>query len=200
MIYIIRSCTQAIHIHVVHEKIANKFSYDGGSKEKANYDRRLLWYKESTNEAPNKKGKSGATFMTITNGAAIKTETKAVAKEANTDKYPANSNAKDVYSKNLSSNLRTLLSLELETIDDSWFPHLMDEFKKPYFVKLKQFVTKEQADHTVFPPAKDIYSWTRLTPFNKVKVVIIGQDPYHNFNQAHGLAFSVKPLHQHHRH
>ncbi|CAI4894683.1 AFH_G0040750.mRNA.1.CDS.1 [Saccharomyces cerevisiae] len=149
--------------------------------------------KKSTNEAPNKKGKSGATFMTITNGAAIKTETKAVAKEANTDKYPANSNAKDVYSKNLSSNLRTLLSLELETIDDSWFPHLMDEFKKPYFVKLKQFVTKEQADHTVFPPAKDIYSWTRLTPFNKVKVVIIGQDPYHNFNQAHGLAFSVKP-------
>ncbi|CCD23752.1 uracil-DNA glycosylase NDAI_0C00910 [Naumovozyma dairenensis CBS 421] len=86
-----------------------------------------------------------------------------------------------------------LLSCELDTIEDTWFRHLIEEFKKPYFLNLKQFILNEQAKYEVFPPAKDIYSWTRLTPFDKVKVVIIGQDPYHNDNQAHGLAFSVKP-------
>ncbi|EDO17668.1 hypothetical protein Kpol_1004p43 [Vanderwaltozyma polyspora DSM 70294] len=96
------------------------------------------------------------------------------------------------FRESLSSMLDSLLSLELETIEDSWFVELEEEFKKPYFVKLKQFVTSEQKSQTVFPIPKDIYSWSRLTPFDKVKVVIIGQDPYHNFNQAHGLAFSVK--------
>lgn len=85
-----------------------------------------------------------------------------------------------------------LLTLELETIDPSWLSRLENEFKKPYFTSLKQFITNEQTKHTVFPPEKDIYSWSRLTPFNKVRIVIIGQDPYHNYNQAHGLAFSVK--------
>ena len=144
--------------------------------------------KKSTIEAPNKKVKTSATFTSIAKDAA----TKEVVKETTANKVSLDSDAKGTFSKNLSTNLRSLLLLELQTIDDSWFPHLMDEFKKPYFVKLKQFVNKEQADHTVFPPPNDIYSWTRLTPFDKVKVVIIGQDPYHNYNQAHGLAFSVK--------
>lgn len=93
----------------------------------------------------------------------------------------------------LSPFLRKLLELEIESIESSWFKHLQEEFRKPYFVKLKQFVSREQKEHTVFPPAQDIYSWSRLTPFDQVKVVIIGQDPYHNHNQAHGLAFSVRP-------
>lgn len=103
-----------------------------------------------------------------------------------------NSNFKEKFALALSSVLKDLLSIELTTMEDTWFEHLSQEFKKPYFIKLKQFVNKEQAAHPVFPPPNDIYSWTRLTPFEDVRVVIIGQDPYHNFNQAHGLAFSVK--------
>ncbi|GCE97897.1 uracil DNA glycosylase [Zygosaccharomyces mellis] len=101
--------------------------------------------------------------------------------------------SKEEFQKTLSSMLSDLLLLEIDNIELSWFLHLQSEFKKPYFVKLKQFVKKEQKEHTVFPPPVDIYSWTRLTPFDQVRVVIIGQDPYHNYNQAHGLAFSVKP-------
>lgn len=100
---------------------------------------------------------------------------------------------KEQFKGTLSSMLLDLLSLEIDNIESSWFEQLQGEFKKPYFVKLKQFVKREQKEHTVFPPPEDIYSWSRLTPFHQVKVVIIGQDPYHNHNQAHGLAFSVKP-------
>lgn len=103
------------------------------------------------------------------------------------------SEIKKTFSANLDEKVRSLLNLELLTMDDSWFNKLQSEFTKPYFQNLKEFVGKEQATHTVFPPPRDIYSWSRLTPFDKVKVVIIGQDPYHNFDQAHGLAFSVKP-------
>lgn len=99
---------------------------------------------------------------------------------------------KKKFKESLSGYLQTLLAMEIDTIDPSWFVHLKEEFKKPYFVKLKQFVTKEQQEYTVFPPAQDVYSWSRLTPFDKVRVVIIGQDPYHNYNQAHGMAFSVR--------
>lgn len=99
---------------------------------------------------------------------------------------------KEELSATLDDKTRSLLDLELSTMEDSWFNKLKEEFVKPYFLELKQFVQREQASNTVFPPPGDIYSWSRLTPFDKVKVVIIGQDPYHNFNQAHGLAFSVK--------
>lgn len=102
------------------------------------------------------------------------------------------SDVKKEFASSLSTMLKDTLDLELKTIESTWFKHLSQEFKKPYFIKLKQFVNKEQATQTVFPPPNDIYSWTRLTPFEDVRVVIIGQDPYHNFNQAHGLAFSVK--------
>lgn len=97
------------------------------------------------------------------------------------------------FKNGLSKDLLPILELEINSIEKTWFDHLQNEFKKPYFVDLKSFVTKEEQSQTIFPPPNDIYSWSRLTPFDKVKVVIIGQDPYHNHNQAHGLAFSVKP-------
>ncbi|KAJ2828623.1 uracil DNA glycosylase [Coemansia erecta] len=83
--------------------------------------------------------------------------------------------------------------LELETIDPSWLQHLQPELLKPYFKKLKQFLTEQHAlKKTIYPPARDVYSWTRFAPFDRVKVVILGQDPYHGPGQAHGLAFSVQ--------
>lgn len=101
---------------------------------------------------------------------------------------------KKKWAESLTKRQRELLDLEINTIDDSWFPILYHEFTKPYFLNLKEFLSQEKSNkQVVFPPAEDIYSWTRLTPFDKVKVVILGQDPYHNYNQAHGLAFSVKP-------
>lgn len=96
--------------------------------------------------------------------------------------------------QSLTPHQRAMLELEIETIDDSWLPVLHTELTKPYFIKLKEFLAQEKKSNAqIFPPENDIYSWTRLTPFDKVKVVILGQDPYHNVNQAHGLAFSVKP-------
>ncbi|KAF9535481.1 uracil-DNA glycosylase-like protein [Crepidotus variabilis] len=76
---------------------------------------------------------------------------------------------------------------------DSWHDVLEPEFKKPYFVQLKKFLLGECTAHKVFPKIDDIYSWSRLCPLDQVKVVILGQDPYHDDNQAHGLSFSVLP-------
>ena len=67
------------------------------------------------------------------------------------------------------------------------------EFRKPYYAKLYQFVNDEYNNGQVFPPANDIFNAFHYTPLSQVKVVIIGQDPYHNVGQAHGLCFSVKP-------
>lgn len=93
----------------------------------------------------------------------------------------------------LTNTQKDMLQLEIDTMDPSWFNHVSEELTKPYFLAIKAFLRSEATKKaTIFPPEKDIYSWSRLTPFNKVRVVIIGQDPYHNFNQAHGLAFSVK--------
>lgn len=78
-------------------------------------------------------------------------------------------------------------------IDNDWLEVLGTEFRKPYYKELYQFVKKEYDTTQVFPPADDIFNAFHLTPLNKVKVVIIGQDPYHNVGQAHGLCFSVKP-------
>ncbi|KXN70398.1 uracil-DNA glycosylase [Conidiobolus coronatus NRRL 28638] len=72
-----------------------------------------------------------------------------------------------------------------------WFDILLPEFKKPYFAKLKQALEKKVKQDKVYPPLEQVYSWSKYTPFDKVKVVIIGQDPYHQPGQAHGLAFSV---------
>ena len=65
------------------------------------------------------------------------------------------------------------------------------ESKKEYYIKLKEFVLKEYEQYTCFPPYKNIFHALTITPLNEVKVVILGQDPYHEVNQAHGLAFSV---------
>jgi uracil-DNA glycosylase len=100
---------------------------------------------------------------------------------------------KDEYVGKLTPKQRQLLQLEIDTMEDSWFEALKDEFTKEYFLDLKRFLLTEwKSGTTIFPPQTDIYSWTRLTPIKDVKVLIIGQDPYHNYKQAHGLAFSVK--------
>ncbi|CAA7258738.1 unnamed protein product [Cyclocybe aegerita] len=84
-------------------------------------------------------------------------------------------------------------TLETDTMGESWLEVLKPEFKKPYFTQLKKFLTAENASQTIYPPAANIYSWSRLTPLDQVKVIILGQDPYHNQGQAHGLSFSVLP-------
>ncbi|KAG9318196.1 uracil-DNA glycosylase-like protein [Chiua virens] len=84
-------------------------------------------------------------------------------------------------------------NLERDTMGASWRTALEAEFAKPYFRKLKEFLTLEYKSHQVFPPARDIYAWSRLTPLGAVKAVVIGQDPYHDVGQAHGLSFSVLP-------
>ena len=76
-------------------------------------------------------------------------------------------------------------------IDPTWKEALANEFESGYFSKLKEFLVNEKAKHRVFPPGKLIFNAFDLTPFPAVKVVLLGQDPYHNIGQAHGLCFSV---------
>lgn len=76
-------------------------------------------------------------------------------------------------------------------IEKSWRKVLTNEFHSDYFAALKSFLIEEKSGYEVFPPGKDIFSAFNHTPFDKVKVVIIGQDPYHGKGQAHGLCFSV---------
>ncbi|KIJ63259.1 hypothetical protein HYDPIDRAFT_29521 [Hydnomerulius pinastri MD-312] len=84
-------------------------------------------------------------------------------------------------------------NLERDTLGASWKTALEAEFGKPYFRKLKDFLISEEKSQVVYPPVKEIYSWSRLTPLDAVKAIVIGQDPYHNVGQAHGLSFSVLP-------
>lgn len=77
-------------------------------------------------------------------------------------------------------------------IENSWKAVLANEFEKEYFARLTQFVHNEYTATTVFPPGGKIFAAFDATPFNEVKVVIIGQDPYHDVNQANGLCFSVR--------
>lgn len=72
-----------------------------------------------------------------------------------------------------------------------WLEAMQPEFQKPYYAQLFQFVKEEYSRVVVYPPADDIFNALHLTPLHQVKVVILGQDPYHNVNQAHGLSFSV---------
>jgi uracil-DNA glycosylase len=78
-------------------------------------------------------------------------------------------------------------------IDDSWKNVLKSQFDAPYFSELKAFLVNEKKKHIVYPPGKQIFSAFNRTPFDKVRVVIIGQDPYHGPGQANGLCFSVSP-------
>ncbi|XP_014256502.1 uncharacterized protein LOC106670554 [Cimex lectularius] len=77
-------------------------------------------------------------------------------------------------------------------IGPSWFKALKPEFKKPYFKKLNDFVMSERKSYTIYPPADKVWTWTKECSLKDIKVVILGQDPYHNPNQAHGLCFSVE--------
>lgn len=79
-------------------------------------------------------------------------------------------------------------------LDSTWLQHLSAEFEAPYMQQLKQFLMQEKAaGKVIFPPSKFIFNAFNSTPLDKVKVVIIGQDPYHGPGQAHGLCFSVQP-------
>ena len=78
-------------------------------------------------------------------------------------------------------------------LQNDWLPVLEPEFGKEYYKQLFYFVKEEYSTYRIFPPADDIFNAFHATPFNKVKVVILGQDPYHNDNQAHGMSFSVLP-------
>ena len=81
----------------------------------------------------------------------------------------------------------------MSMLDGEWAKAVGAEFKKPYYRDLYNFVRDEYATHVVYPPADDIFNAMHFTPLDKVKVLILGQDPYHNVNQAHGLSFSVLP-------
>lgn len=76
-------------------------------------------------------------------------------------------------------------------IEQSWKQQLQDEFEKPYFIQLTEFVRSEYQTQKIYPPAKLIFNAFDQCPFDQVKVVILGQDPYHGPGQAHGLCFSV---------
>jgi uracil-DNA glycosylase len=76
-------------------------------------------------------------------------------------------------------------------IEESWKDVLKDEFDKQYFKELKEFLIDEKSRYTVYPPGGLIFNAFRLTPFDKARVVLLGQDPYHGQGQAHGLCFSV---------
>ena len=78
-------------------------------------------------------------------------------------------------------------------IENDWLEPLSVEFKKPYYKKLYDTVKREYETRQIFPDANDIFNAFEFTPLSQVKVVILGQDPYHNVGQAHGLCFSVKP-------
>lgn len=80
----------------------------------------------------------------------------------------------------------------MAAISNDWLEALKDEFKQPYYRELFQTVNEEYKTRQIFPPADDIFNAFHLTPLKDVKVVIFGQDPYHNVGQAHGLCFSVK--------
>lgn len=76
-------------------------------------------------------------------------------------------------------------------IEESWKEALLDEFEKPYFIELTKFLREEKKNQTIYPPGSMIFSAFNYTPLASVKVVILGQDPYHGEGQAHGLSFSV---------
>ena len=78
-------------------------------------------------------------------------------------------------------------------IENDWLQAVGGEFKKPYYAQLYKFIKEEYNTKVIYPPADDIFNALHLTPLSKVKVLILGQDPYHNEGQAHGLCFSVKP-------
>lgn len=80
----------------------------------------------------------------------------------------------------------------IDQLPTCWRAALAAEFEKPYFHQLQTFVAEQRAAHEIFPPAADVFTALRLTPLDNVKALILGQDPYHDDGQAHGLSFSVQ--------
>ena len=78
-------------------------------------------------------------------------------------------------------------------IENDWLPAVKEEFKQEYYRRLFEFIRNEYNTKRIYPPADDIFNAFHFTPLKKVKVLLLGQDPYHNENQAHGLSFSVLP-------
>ena len=81
----------------------------------------------------------------------------------------------------------------MAALENDWVQAVGNEFKQPYYKQLYEFVKQEYSTRVIYPPAEDIFNALHLTPLKEVKVLILGQDPYHNVNQAHGLSFSVLP-------
>ena len=81
----------------------------------------------------------------------------------------------------------------MSAITNDWLTVLKPDFSKPYYKELYETVKNEYSNHLIFPDSKDLFNAFHYTPLKQVKVVILGQDPYHNVGQAHGLCFSVKP-------
>lgn len=79
------------------------------------------------------------------------------------------------------------------SLPSSWKTQLASELKQPYFEKLSEFVDAERQRHTIYPPEEDVFNAFKAAPYDDVKVVLLGQDPYHGPGQAHGLCFSVLP-------
>lgn len=82
--------------------------------------------------------------------------------------------------------------MNIQDLPTCWQTALSPEFAKPYFQQLREFVERERKHHQVFPAAEHVFEALRLTPLNDVRVLILGQDPYHDDGQAHGLSFSVQ--------
>src|SRR5690606_28020289 len=81
----------------------------------------------------------------------------------------------------------------MTSLPESWMPPVGDELEQPYFGKLTAFLKEERREHTVYPPEPEVFQALESTPYHQVRVLILGQDPYHGEGQAHGLAFSVCP-------
>lgn len=81
----------------------------------------------------------------------------------------------------------------IDSLPESWQGVLGDELAKPYFTELVEFVAKERADGPVYPPEEEVFAALAATPYDQVKVLVLGQDPYHGEGQGHGLCFSVRP-------
>ena len=81
----------------------------------------------------------------------------------------------------------------MEILKNDWKDLLKNEFESPYYLDLRKFLISEYKSSIIYPNMYDIFNALHYTPYSKVKVVILGQDPYHGPNQAHGLSFSVKP-------
>ena len=85
------------------------------------------------------------------------------------------------------------VGINMNMIENNWKPYFQSEFQKEYFKKLESFIEEEYQEKIIFPKKEDIFNAFRYTDLKDIKVMILGQDPYHGENQAHGLAFSVLP-------